>query len=265
MSAIELADAAFGAHPGRWPLPAASTAAQCWLRAVAAGGQGRYAAARAALDDLARHRPPSRWASLALSTRASFLRQLGWHHRAAGLDGRALALAGADAEAAVDALAGLAADALGVGRLAASATLLDRARAVHRGADEPPPRLAIRLAWVGAELAMAGGDGTSAREHAVRAVELAVAAGPALSRHRVKSAVVLAAAQCCAGDPDAARATAETALANTLDTGLVPLSWAVCCLLGDLGGTRHTPAEVDGIREASAAFVARHGGTWSGR
>ncbi|KEG31865.1 hypothetical protein EN20_06585 [Mycobacterium tuberculosis] len=50
----------------------------------------------------------------------SLLRQLGWHTLARGWDGRALALAGADREAGADALIGLAADALGVGRFAAA-------------------------------------------------------------------------------------------------------------------------------------------------
>ena len=63
-------------------------------------------------------------------------------------------MAGGDSEAAVDALAGLAADALGVGRLAAAAVLLDRAAERHDRAEAPPQRQAIRLAWVGAPLAL---------------------------------------------------------------------------------------------------------------
>lgn len=264
-AAGELARAAFGDGPGRWPLPAAATAPNAWLRAVAAGGQGRYAAARAALEDLRSLRPAPRWVSLALSTRASFLRQQGWHRHAAGLDGRAVTLAGEDAEAAVDALAGLAADALGIGRLALSAALLARARAVLGRADAPAPRLDIRLAWVAAELAMASGDGDLARDHARRAVDLAASAAPALGRHRVKSEVVLAAALCCAGELDAARRTAEAVLADPGAIRLVPLRWAVCCLLTDLGGIRYTPEQVGEIRESSAAFVTRHGGRWNGR
>ncbi len=96
-------------------------------------------------------------ASLAHSTRASFLRQLGWHDRARGWDGRAMALAGSDQEAGADALIGLAADALGVGRFAASAAALRRAGELLAGSV--PPRLPVRLAWVSAELAMARGDG----------------------------------------------------------------------------------------------------------
>ncbi|MFY9335224.1 MAG: hypothetical protein WAO90_04385, partial [Mycobacterium sp.] len=44
--AADLAAVAFGAEPGRWPLPPATDPDQLWLRAVAAGGQGRYAIAR---------------------------------------------------------------------------------------------------------------------------------------------------------------------------------------------------------------------------
>ena len=41
MTATALSAAAFGEDPGMWPLPAAHTPAELWLRAVAAGGQGR--------------------------------------------------------------------------------------------------------------------------------------------------------------------------------------------------------------------------------
>ena len=47
---IVLANAAFGDDPGRWPLPPASTPHELWLRAVVAGGQGRYGSAMADLD-----------------------------------------------------------------------------------------------------------------------------------------------------------------------------------------------------------------------
>ncbi len=156
-----LLEAAFGDDPGRWPLPAATTAHELWLRAVAAGGQGRYSSALADLDEL-RHAARGPLVSLAHSTRASFMRQLGWHDRARTWDGRASALAGSDTEAGADALIGLAADALGVGRFAASARALDRASDL--AADSARAR--VRLAWVSAELAMARGEGTAAVEHA---------------------------------------------------------------------------------------------------
>ncbi len=56
-----LANTAFGDDPGRWPLPAASTPHQLWLRAVAAGGQGRYASALADLAGVHRVQPAARW------------------------------------------------------------------------------------------------------------------------------------------------------------------------------------------------------------
>src|SRR5829696_1288657 len=70
-------NAAFGDSPGQWPLPAGGTAEELWLRAVAAGGQGRYANANADLESVRRAHRIGRLASLAHSTHASFLRQLG--------------------------------------------------------------------------------------------------------------------------------------------------------------------------------------------
>ncbi|MGI9123673.1 MAG: hypothetical protein ACR2JM_02835, partial [Mycobacterium sp.] len=234
-----------------------------WLRAVATGGQGRYAAARADLAELTCRCPRGRLGSLALSTQASFLRQLGWHRPAHDWDGRALALAADCPEAGVDALIGLAADALGVGRLAASAVLLERAAGLLAGAPTPPLRLPVRLAWVRAELAMAGSDGAAAVGHARRGVELTERALPELRRHRVKSDVVLAAALCSAGDLAAARTLADTALADTENHGLVPLRWALASLLADIGSGTHSPAEIAAIRARSVAFVTRHGGRWN--
>ena len=260
MTETLLAAAAFGPDPGLWPLPAAASATDLWLRAVAAGGQGRYASARADLTELVRRSPAGRLASLALSTRGSFLRQQGGHVAARGWDGAALARAGQNAEAVLDALVGLAADALGVGRLAAAAALLERAEEAHARADDPPPRLAIRLAWVRAELAMAAGDGAAARGFAQRGVELAAMAAPGLRRHRVKSDVVLAAALCSAGDLPGSRRVADAALTDSEAAGLVPLRWAVASLLAGIGSAQHSPAEVAEIRDRSATFVARHGG-----
>ncbi|MDA2992457.1 MAG: hypothetical protein O3B27_12985, partial [Actinomycetota bacterium] len=120
-------------------------------------------------------------------------------------------------------------------------------------------------AWVRAELAMAGGDGPAAVRHARAGVELAESALPALRRHRVKSDVVLAAALCSAGDRAAARALADTVLADTERHGLIPLRWALSCLLADIGSRARRPADIEAIRDRSAAFVVRHGGRWNSR
>ncbi len=258
-AAPALADAAFGADPGRWPLPAAATPRERWLRAVAAGGQGRYGCALTELAVILRGRDAGPLTSLAHSTRASFLRQLGGHVRARGADGLAWAHRGDDDEAAADALVGLAADALGVGRFGVSARLLDRARAIHGAGSS---RQGVRLSWVSAELAMARGDGAQAVEHARLGV--AAAAGYGSTRHAVKSDVVLAAALCSAGDLDAAREVADTALAATEKSGLIPLRWALACLLADIGSDSHDAAQIGRIRDLSADTVRRRGGLWSG-
>jgi hypothetical protein len=257
----ELANAAFGDDPGRWPLPEATTPLHTWQRAVAAGGQGRYASGFADLDAVGRTPGAGSVASLALSTRASFLRQLGRHVDARPWDGRALALAASDADARADALIGLAADALGIGRFGVSARLLQRAREVL--GDVSQARLPVRFGWVSAELAMFTGDGAAALEHAERAVGLAASTGSV--RHAVKSDVVLAAALCSAGDPDGSRRVADVALEVTRQFGLVPLSWALACLLLDVGSAVHPHDRIAAIRDESADAVRRRGGVWAGR
>ena len=266
-----LAAAAFGDEPGRWPLPTAITPRQLWLRAVASGGQGRYGSAYGDLAALRRscadRQADRRLVSLAHSTQGSLLRQLGWHTLARGWDGRALALAGTDPEARADALIGLAADALGVGRFAAATTLLTRADAAL-AAQLPAhvaDRLAVRRRWVAAELAMAAGDGAAAVRHAEEAVELVEAMAVASARHRVKSEVVLAAALCSAGAAERARAVAEAALQATGRFGLTPLRWALACLLIDIASVTISVrelGELTEIRDICAGQVRRAGGTW---
>lgn len=254
-------EAAFGVHPERWPLPAACTGVQHWQRAVVAGGQGRYASAFADLEATLRWPGTLQRASLASSTWASFLRQLGWHELARGWDGRALALAGADDEALADALIGLAADALGVGRFALAERLLERARGTLDAAESK--RLPVRLAWVRAELAMATGRGVDAVRHAGRAVELAAHLDSV--RHAVKSDVVSAAAACCAGDLEQARTIADRALLAAQESRLVPLTWALACLLRDIGSASLDADAVTAIRDDSAAWVRAQGGAWAKR
>ncbi|OBG98681.1 hypothetical protein [Mycobacterium sp. E3247] len=259
-----LAAAAFGDQPGTWPLPSAVTPEDLWLRAVAAGGQGRYGSAYRDLAVLRRSAPAGRLISLAHSTQGSFLRQLGWHTVARGWDGRALALAGsadAAADARADALIGLAADALGVGRFAAAAVLLARAD-TELGAGPVPDRQPVRRAWVAAELAMARGDGTRAVREATEAVRLAGAMAIPSARHAVKSEVVLAAALCSAGAVEGARAVADAALDAAGLLGLVPLRWALACLLIDLGSVTYSTQQLHEIRDVCAGQVRRAGATW---
>ena len=257
-STAVLSNAAFGDDPGRWPLPAATSPYELWLRAVVAGGQGRYSSAIADLAAL-RRGPRGPWLSLAHSTRASFLRQLGWHDVARTWDGRASAVAGSDRQAGADALIGLAADALGMGRFAASERALQRAADLLD--DAVPDRQHVRIAWVSAELAMARGLGSTAVGHADIGVARAAAFGSA--RHAVKSEVVRAAALCCAGDLDGSRRVADSALDDTERLGMIPLRWALASLLVGIGSATRSDVRMLAIRDEAADTVRSRGGVWA--
>ncbi|WP_433661788.1 hypothetical protein ACQPW1_06240 [Nocardia sp. CA-128927] len=269
-----LAESAFGAHPGRAAaeLPTAPDALGSWYRAVVLGGQGRYAAARAELR-IARARSTDPIVlSLAASTEGSLLRQLGWHARAAVCDGRAAALLSVRSigdqalapgpegsgypfdrgDAICDALTGLAADALGTGRVVLAWRLL------RRGADLLPDdrlgwRPAIRRQWVSAETALAAGTVEPALTHAAAALELAEQ-GPSV-RHLVKSRLLVAAAAAAAGEHDRSRALAEQVAEQCREHGLLPLRWASAMLRAGLA-VEGAAAEA----EDCAAAIVRRGG-----
>ncbi|MFI2337648.1 hypothetical protein ACH474_30100 [Nocardia rhamnosiphila] len=309
------ADAAFGARTGRTAaeLPEPLEPIEIWWRAVALGGAGHYAAAHTALRRLSAATTDPVLLSLTASTQGSLLRQLGWHQRAAGYDGRAAALvlpaaaappatprptapvpdrgpgpgsrssrpakaaaAGLgdygrrpDAvDAAADALIGLAADALGVGRTALSSRLLDRCVALldrpaaecgALDADMPErSRTRVRLYWVRAETALADGHGAPALAAAEAALTLAEE-GPSV-RHRIKSRLLVAAAASATGQPARALALADRIDEECRVSGSVPLRWACAMLRGGLAagpGDRDTAAA---DAEACRALISRRGG-----
>ncbi|WP_064060915.1 hypothetical protein [Rhodococcus pyridinivorans] len=276
-----LVAAAFGSSPGAHPLPEAHGPEQNWLRAVALGGQGRYAAARA---ELARVRGTGGvWSSFGASTEASLLRQLGGHRAAAVLDGRALAEAGSlrtssgstvaarrdvgTVAAWRDAATGLAADALGRGRLAVCGSLLDRCAAALDAAESEAGEKAfvrqrIRLAWVGAESALAAGDFTRARSRADRAVELADGFGSI--RHSVKSDLVRSASLTGLPDHGPAMDLAADVLARAEEHELIPLQWAAAMLLDGLGAGRDAgrvrDLDAGRVRDFCATVIRGRGG-----
>lgn len=228
--------AAFGAHPGaavrvRPGMPPADR----WLVAVVLGGQGRYAAAAAVLDDLltAPGVPPAVAAHAAV-TLAAHRRQLGGHVAARRLDAVGLRLAtaapadlpdvdGTDVGAArVDALVGLAADAVGTGAAGQAQRLLDVAAEVMRG--HPSWRPAVRLGWVRAELALLRGDAAAAVAPAGAALELATAGGSV--RHVLKSRIIHAVTRAVAGaDPGEVLAALDAAADAADRAGLLSLVW----------------------------------------
>ncbi|MPY76983.1 MAG: hypothetical protein GEV04_00525 [Actinophytocola sp.] len=239
-----------------------------WLAAVVLGGRGDYARAAALLEPLLGCRDRV-FASLAASTLASHRRQLGGHANARVLDAAALrAVAGADrgtgtadvapdpdgidvAGARADALLGLAADALALGRQREARTLLARV-ADAEPAVESCWRTRVRHAWVSAEVELAAGDAAAARPYAERAAAVAREHGG--SRHVLKSDLVLAAALGVAGaTPDA---LARQVRDHTRKLGLYPLTWPAALLLADATGTDDAAAASELRQEASSIVHA---------
>ena len=234
--------AAFGSDPLPDPvvLRGAGSPRERLLAAVVLGAQGRYAAAAALLDPLRRQGDPV-LASLAGATLGSHRRQLGGHRQARALDGEAFAKAagltsepdpdGLDAQGArADALLGLAADNLALGRLKAARRLAARAEAEDAGW-----RARVRGGWVGAEIELVAGQGAAAVPHARRAFETALARGA--RRHATKSRIVLAVALRAAEAPDhrdISDGLVGNAMATAEECEMLSLLWPAALVAADL-------------------------------
>lgn len=141
-----------------------------------------------------------------------------------------------------DALVGLAADAVGLGRLAVAARLLAAAEAavgvasgVAAGtavqlADVGSWRLAVRLSWVRAELELASGQAAAAVGPARDALQWSAGS----TRHELKSTLVLAVALLTAGDTDRADALLHDSTTRAEQHKQLPLRWATELVLADL-------------------------------
>lgn len=249
----ELLDAAFGGRPdatGGLIDVATNSPYHRWLAAVVLGGQGRYAAAAGVLKPLLGTHDLL-VASLAASAIASHLRQLGGHGRARHYDSEALRLltiatrtrdegphGTGPVGARVDALLGLAADAVGLGRVAEAARLHDAATRAARGATAW--RITVRIDWVAAEIALSTDRPDVALRHAEHAREVAAARGAL--RHIVKSIMMAGASSASGGTPDGRRRAVRLlteALDISLTRGMAPLVWPSALLLADLSTKRH--------------------------
>ncbi|UIJ60757.1 hypothetical protein LWP59_03475 [Amycolatopsis acidiphila] len=235
MSTDELRQAAFGDAPVV-PVGAPRSPRAKLLTAIVLGAQGRYAGAASLLGEVAKGRDPV-LAALALSAFASHRRQLGGHRAAFGPDGAALRLVaglsghaepdGIDAAGArADALLGLAADNLGVGRLAVARRLLARVRAESW-------RSQVRRGWVTAEIELADGQARAAVAPAEAALGLATASGAL--RHVVKSQLVLAAALGATGERERAVHLVDEALGVSDKYALRSLGWPAGLLAAEHG------------------------------
>lgn len=256
VGARPLARAAFGDRPDLVPAPGRPRdAGDRWLAAVVLGALGRYAAAAALLDGLTadpRTSPVLR--AHASVTRAAHLRQLGGHADARRWDARGLAFATGAVEAdrvggraggirdeddryglgpagaRLDALIGLAADAVGLGDAETADRLLHRVE--RDNVKQISWRSSVRLSWVRAELALSQQRPAEAVPWAGRAVELSRDAGAV--RHRLKSELVLVVSESTTGTGCDEAVSRLNALAEGVaGAGLRTLEWVVSLLLAD--------------------------------
>ncbi|TXG90454.1 hypothetical protein DW322_09740 [Rhodococcus rhodnii] len=244
--------------------PVPDSAARRWQAAVEWGAAGWFARARTMLDTLVADAGVAPvYRSLAQSTRGSLTRQLGGHRDAAIDDGAAFVRVVRDATplgatARTDALVGLAADALGTRRLVLSRSLLARARAE---AGPAAPRALLRIDWVSAKLALAGGDAAAALGPARAA--LVAARELASPRHVLKSRLILAAAS-CATDPVSADAEAADIEERCAAAGLVPLMWAAAMLRTGIAADADGRARAHARARSSARVLGERGGMPAG-
>lgn len=223
----ELDRAAFGDRPDLLVYGIPARPRDRWLAAVVLGGQGRYARAAALLDGLLGD-PDPELAALACATLASHRRQLGGHANARVLDAAGLARLTTRPDAIgarSDVLLGLAADAVGGGRLIEARRLVARAPAAGW-------RAAVRQGWVSAEIELSAGRPGEAVAFAEPAAELAGESGSV--RHRIKSGLVLGAALAARGDRVAAGRVAGPAFEDARDLGLLSLVWPGALIMADL-------------------------------
>ena len=215
-----------------------------WLRGVALGAHGRYEAAYQALATIG---PDSPWGSLAYSTSASLLRQIGRHADAQVRDTLALDRARTATDR-FDALLGLSADAVGLGDPSLVAARWDEA-AAEVGSVGDPWRQTIRLGWVEAELALLDDRPGDAAAAAARSVSLSVQAGA--ERHRAKSLLFEGVARAVCGDVPAAVLLLRRSLSLSERLGAWPLVWPAATVAArHLGG-----AEALALERRSAVVV----------
>lgn len=199
-------------------------------QAITWAAHGHYVAALALAESID---ATDNWGavSAAAALRASILRQLHQHEAARTLDERALdcAVGPAESDTRIDALAGLAADAIGDS---------DRAwhwwREVSWRLPAASRRARVRAWWVGAEIHLAAGRPDQASALAEQALSLA----PGVSRrHWVKSALVLGVARSAAapvhggGEAELAVRLVREAAVGAAQERLRPLLWPAAFVL----------------------------------
>jgi tetratricopeptide (TPR) repeat protein len=212
----------------------AEAAGAGWLLGVCLASAGRYGGALDVLDPLVAGAGSAEsrvLGALASATVASVHRQLGRHSVAQGYDERALEGSGGTGEAGFDALLGLAADAVGLGDVAAATGRLDEATELT-GERTDWWRQRVRLGWVRAEVALLEGRPGDAATSAHASVDLAEQSGA--PRHVAKGLLFLGVAQVEAGQLADAAAVLRRAGLLAESLGTLPLQWPARAVLGAL-------------------------------
>ena len=189
-----------------------------WVHAYIAAARGDFAAAGALAQPLATGARTRTVRVASALTLGSILRQTGRHRAALPFDRAALAASQSDAERA-HALIGLAADAIGLGRVAVCARRLAEASAVAPAGDW---RVQVRLDWVRTEHALAAGRPREALPPARRALRRA--RREKALRHVAKSHLFLGVALAEAGEQHAAEREMNAALRGARACGAVPVA-----------------------------------------
>lgn len=229
------------------------TTDDAWERAVTLGSRGRYLESWAVLDARGREDAP------ALTLRASHLRQIGEGESAMAGDRSALLIA-RDQDERADARIGMAADLLCAGDAHAAARELDAAAPDALAAGW---RTSTRLAWVRAEVALAGGDVDSALRQAGEAARLSA---PCSARHEAKSRIIRAAALLSpgatgtdgeAGGDSVAEGLADliAAAATLRQAGLATLQWPAALVALDALERGTATGRSPGASQALARLV----------
>lgn len=205
-----------------------------WLHAVALGACGRYGEALDLAETVATGTPEY---SMTRSLKASLLRQVGCHDLALQADREAMASA-ATPGSAVEALTGLAADAVGMQDPLTAATMLAQGRSLLARVSADPTsaptwwRHRVRVEWVACEVSLLQSRHEDALAHARAALETAEAGNA--PRHVAKSLLFLAVAQIETGQRDAAVPLLKRCLMLSASMGFLAVAWPAHAVLAAL-------------------------------
>ncbi len=205
-----------------------------WLRGVALGACGRYGEALEIVDSIPADAPEY---SMARSLRGSLLRQIGCHDLAQSADREAMTSA-ATPGAAIEAMTGLAADAVGLEDVSAAERSLTQARGLLDRVTADPRtgalwwRHQVRLAWVECEVALLESRYLDALAHATLALD--AAEGATAPRHVAKSLLFVAVCEIQTGRPESAVPRLRRSLMLSTSMGFLAVAWPAHAVLAAL-------------------------------